>query len=216
MRKLMLSAGLCAFALTANTAVFAESPVPAKVEAAAAQTVEEYEFDKVHTQVLFFVNHIGFSNSQGEFHDYDGHFVFDREHPENSSVEVTIQTASIDMDDKAWDDHMKNKDFFDVEKFPAMTFKSTMIKVTGEKTADIIGDLTILGVTKPATLNVTYNKSDIHPFSKKYVSGFSATAKVKRSEYGMNYGLPVIADDVEIRIEVEGMRKEAAAVEAAE
>lgn len=216
MRKFILSAGLCAFAFAANMPVFAESPMPEKAKAAAVQGGEEYEFDKVHTQILFFADHIGFSKSQGEFHDYDGHFTFDRENPENSSVEVSIQTASIDMDDKAWDDHMKNKDFFDVENFPTMTFKSTAIKVTGEKTADITGDLTILGVTKPATLQVTYNKSDIHPFSKKYVSGFSATTTVKRSEYGMNYGLPVIGDDIEVRIEVEGMRKEAPAEKAAE
>ncbi len=170
--------------------------------------VEKYTFDKAHTQIIFFVNHLGFSNSEGEFLDFDGHYLFDRADPSKSSVEVTINTAGIDMDDQAWDDHMKNEDFFNVEKFPAMTFKSTAIEVTGENTANITGDLTILGVTKPVTLATTHNKSGKHPFGDKYVSGFSATAKIKRSEFGMNYGLPMIADDVDIRIEVEGVREE--------
>ena len=175
---------------------------------------EKYTFDKAHTQILFFVNHLGFSMSQGEFLDYDGHIMFDQEKPENSSVEVDIKTASIDMDDEKWDAHMKNEDFFNVEKYPSMTFKSSGVEVTGENTAKITGDLTILGVTKPAVLDVTYNKSDTHPYSGKYVSGFSATANIKRSEYGMNYGLPGVGDDVEIRIEVEAIREEADAAAA--
>lgn len=167
-----------------------------------------YHFDKAHTQILFFVNHLGFSNSQGEFHDYDGHFTFDMDHPEKSEIDVTIKTASIDMDHEKWDAHMKNVDFFDVEKFPEMHFKSTAIDVTGDNTANIIGDLTLLGVTKPVTMAVTHNKSDIHPFSGKFVSGFSATAQIKRSDFGMAYGLPGVGDMVDVRIEVEGERQE--------
>jgi polyisoprenoid-binding protein YceI len=170
--------------------------------------VETYGFDKAHTQILFFVNHLGFSNSMGKFLDYDGSFTFDRASPEKSSVQVSIKTDSIEMNDKAWNDHMKNADFFDVEKFPTMDFKSTAINVTGENTADITGDLTILGVTKPVVLKVTHNKSAAHPMAPdRFVAGFSATAKIKRSEFGMNYGVPNVADDVEIRIEVEGMRE---------
>ncbi len=170
--------------------------------------IENYSFDKAHTQILFFVNHLGFSNSQGEFLDYDGHFIFDRGELDKSSVEITIQTASIDMDDEKWDAHMKNEDFFDVEKFPTMTFKSTGIELTGENTANITGDLTILGVTKPVVLTTVHNKSDKHAFSGKFVAGLSATATIKRSDFGMNYGLPMIGDDVQIRLEVEGIRAE--------
>lgn len=173
-----------------------------------AHAAERYTFDKAHTQILFFVDHLGFSKSQGEFLDYNGSFTFDTVKPENSSVQVTIKTAGIDMDDEAWDKHMKNKDFFDVEQYPEMTFKSTAITVTGDKTANITGDLTLLGITKPVTLAVTHNKSGKHPFSGKYVSGFSATTTIKRSEFGMNYGLPAVGDDVEVRLEVEGIRIE--------
>jgi polyisoprenoid-binding protein YceI len=186
---------------------------------------EKYEFDKAHTQILFFVSHLGYSMSQGEFLDYDGHFVFDEEKPEESSVEVTIQTASIDMDDKKWDEHLKNEDFFNVSEYPEMTFKSTEITQIGADTGKITGDLTLLGVTKPVTLDVTFNKAGPFPMNPDvYKAGFSATGTVKRSEFGMDYGLPGVGDDVEIRIEVEGERtaasieeeKEAAEEEAAD
>ncbi len=214
-KLLLLSASVCSFAFISPA--LAEHHEKSTEQAAAVDTkAEHYTFDKAHTQVLFFVNHLGFSMSQGEFHDYDGYYTFDRAHPEKSTIDVTINTGSIDMDDEKWDDHLKNKDFFNVEKFPTMTFKSTAIEVTGENTADITGDLTILGVTKPAVLKTTYNKSAVHPFSKKYVSGFSATATVKRSEYGMTYGLPGVGDDVEVRIEVEGYRTETEDDKAAE
>lgn len=173
--------------------------------------IETYSFDKVHTQILFFVNHLGFSHSQGEFLDFDGGFTFDRGEPEKSNVEVTIRTDSIDMDDEKWDAHMKNADFFNVEQYPTMHFKSTAITLTGKDTADITGDLTILGVTKPVTLSTKLNKVGPHPFGSKYMAGLSASAHIKRSDFGMNYGLPMIGDDVEIRIEVEAVRDDSAA-----
>jgi len=185
------------------TVLFVVSVMAAPVKA----EVETYDFDKAHTQILFFADHLGFSKSQGEFHDYDGFFVFDRGNPENSSVEVTIQTASIDMDHEKWDAHMKNEDFFDVEKYPTMMFKSTGIEVTGDNTANMTGDLTILDVTKPVTLAVTHNKSGQHPFNQKIVAGFSATAMIDRSEWGMTYGLPMMSPEVELRIEVEGYKR---------
>lgn len=183
--------------------------------AAARAEVEHYEFDKAHTQIIFSVSHLGFSHSHGRFLDFDGGFSFDREKPENSAVSVTIRTAGLEMNDKAWNDHLKNEDFFNVEKHPEMTFKSTAIKVTGDKTADMTGDLTLLGVTKPVTLHVTHNKSDKFPFGDRYVSGFSAAGTLKRSDFGMTYGLPGVSDDVALIIEVEGIRKDPAAPETA-
>ena len=172
---------------------------------ARAQT-EHYKFDTVHSQIIFYVNHLGFSTSEGEFLDFDGSLEFNHDDPAASKVDVTIDTNSLSMDDETWNEHLKGKNFFDVAQFPKMTFKSTSIKVTGEKTADITGDLTLLGVTKSVTLKTVYNKSGNHPFTGKYISGFSATTSVKRSDFGMNYGLPGIGDDVEIRIEVEAIR----------
>lgn len=184
-------------ALSLSLMVFLSAAAPAQAEPV------RYDFDKSHTQILFFSDHGGFSKQEGEFREFDGHFIFDQQKPENSSIDVTIQTASIDMDMEKWDAHMKNEDFFNVEKFPAMTFKSTEIKVTGENTADITGDLTLLGVTKPATLHVTHNKSGDN-MRGTYVSGFSAVATIDRTLWGMNYGVPMMNPMIDIRIETEG------------
>lgn len=178
--------------------------LPARAE------VQTYGFDKVHTQVLFFADHLGYSKSQGEFHTFDGGFVFDTAHPESSSIDVTVHTDSLDMNDERWDNHLKGADFFNVEKFPTMHFKSTAIAVTGENTADITGDLTLLGVTKPVVLHVTHNKSGMHPMTNRHIAGFSATAEIDRSEWGMTYGLPMMSPTVEIRLEVEGERSDEA------
>ena len=193
--------------LTLLTAFMLMAITPARAQ------VERYEFDTVHSQIIFFVSHLGFSISEGEFLDFDGFIEFNRDEPAKSKVEVTIDTASIDMDDKKWDDHMKNEDFFNVEKYPHMTFKSTGIKVTGKKTAKITGDLTILETTKPVTLDVKFNNSGKHPFGDKYAAGWSATTNIKRSEFGMKYGLPNVGDDVEIRIEIEAVRQDEKAAE---
>lgn len=177
----------------------------------AAAQIEKYSFDKLHTQISFTVNHLGFSNSMGRFLDFDGGFTFDHGEPAKSSVEVTINTNGLEMNDAKWNEHLKGPDFFNVEKFPAMTFKSTKIDVTGENTADITGDLTLLGVTKPVTLHTVMNKVGKHPMGEKYAAGFSADAMLKRSDFGMGYGLPMVGDEVKIHIEVEAIRDDPAA-----
>ena len=183
----------------------------AGVSVSAAQAAPQtYMIEKPHTQILFSVNHLGFSNSYGKFTDFSGTFVFDPEVPASSSVDVTINPKSVELNDTKWNDHVKAADFLDVEKFPTMTFKSTKIEVTGEKTANIIGDLTLHGVTKPVVLVTTYNKTDKHPYSGKTVAGFSAATKIKRSDFGVSYGIPGVADDVVITLEVEGIQEDPA------
>ncbi len=189
-RKMIIAAALAA-SLSAN-----------------ANAAERYEFDTVHSQVLFFVNHLGFSNSEGEFLEFGGDLLIDTEDLTQSTINVSIDTASIDMDDEGWDKHLKNEDFFDVDKYPAMTFKSSTVKQMGDKMLTVSGDLTILDVTRPVTLDVKVNKIGDHPFSKKPTVGFSATTTIKRSEFGINYALPAVGDDVEIRIEVEANKAE--------
>ncbi len=172
----------------------------------AQAALERYDFDKAHTQIVFFVDHLGFSNSHGYFTDFEGHFNFDEANPISGGIEISIKTASINMvDDTKWNNNMRSADFFDVEKFPTMDFKSTGVELTGDKTAKLSGDLTLLGVSKPVVLDVAFNKVGKNPFSGKQVAGFSARGMIKRSDFGMNYGLPMIGDDVELRIEVEGI-----------
>lgn len=185
------------FLLSVAALVMMTAPTLARAE------VQTYKYDTVHTQIMFFVSHLGFSISEGEFHDFDGSINLDMNDPSKSNVDVTIKTDSIDMDDAKWDAHMKNADFFDVEQYPKMTFKSTNVEVTGEDTAKVTGDLTILDVTKPVTLDVKLNKIGDHPMNKKPTVGFSATTRIKRSDFGMKYALPMVGDDVDIRIEVE-------------
>lgn len=163
-----------------------------------------FTLDKPHTQILFSVNHLGFSNSHGKFTDYSGKFTFDPEAPATSSVEVSINPKSIELNDAKWNEHVSGADFLDVEKYPTMTFKSTKIDVTGDKTANITGDLTLHGVTKPVILATVFNKLGTHPMIGKTMAGFSATTSIKRSDFGISYGLPNVADEVLITLEVEG------------
>lgn len=178
----------------------------APVAARAADNVETYTLETPHTQIVFAVNHLGFSNSIGKFLGYSGTIHFDRTDPAKSNVDVVIKSDSLEINDDAWNKHLKNADFLDVEKFPEITFKSTGIAVTGEKTADITGDLTIKGVTKPVVLKTTFNNAGPHPMNPaESRAGFSATTSFKRSDFGINYGIPAVGDDVEVRIEVESI-----------
>lgn len=173
------------------------------ITSAAYAESQKFELEKPHTQIGFYVSHLGFSFSHGRFLDFDGIINFDEQKPEASNVEVTVKTNSLEMNDQKWNEHMKGADFFDVEQFPEMTFKSTAIEVTGENTANITGNLALHGVTKPVVLETVFNKAGKHPFNGKHVAGFSAKAHLNRSDFGITYGIPNVGDDVEIRIEVE-------------
>jgi polyisoprenoid-binding protein YceI len=165
---------------------------------------DKYDFDKSHTHIIFFVSHLGFSNTIGRIKDYNGYFSFDEKEPEKSQIDVTLKPGSIDTSISLLDKTLQSDKFFNTQKFPEMHFKSTKVMITGKNTGDITGDFTLLGVTKPLTLHVIYNKSGIHPFTNDYVSGFSADATLKRSDFGMNAYIPAVGDDIKIHIEVEG------------
>lgn len=167
----------------------------------------EYEFDTVHSQIIFKINHLGFSNSFGKFPTFRGELTFDQDDWSNSSTKVEIKAASIDLENKKWNDHMKNADFFHVDKYSKLSFNSTKLEKTGDNTGVLHGDLTILDKTHPVSLDVTLNKAGIHPMSEQQHVGFSARGTIKRSEWGMTYGVPAVADDVHIIIEVEASAK---------
>lgn len=170
---------------------------------AAAAHADNYKFDTAHTQIFFSVNHMGFSTSTGQFIDFDGGFNFDEEDYSKSSVEVTIQVASLDLSNHAkWNEHVTGKDFFDAATYPTMTFKSTDVKKTGDKTFAVTGDLTIKGKTKSAILDVTFNKAG-EAFGKQK-AGFSATTTVNRTDFGVDAYAPAVGVEIPISIEVEG------------
>jgi polyisoprenoid-binding protein YceI len=162
-----------------------------------------YEFDKSHSNLSFSYNHLGYSTTDGRFGKWDAKLMIDAEKPENSSIEMTIDTSSLDTFWPERDTHFKSADFFDVAKFPEATFKSTKVTKTGDKTLKIDGDLTIKGITKPATLDVTVTAFGEHPMAKKPAAGFAATATIKRSDYGMNMYTPYVGDDVTIVLHAE-------------
>jgi polyisoprenoid-binding protein YceI len=173
-----------------------------------ARAADTYILDVDHTNVLFFVNHLGFSTMEGEFDDVQGRFVFDQEDVTKSTVEVTIQAASVDTDVEALDDHLRGPDFFDVKQFPEITFKSRKIEKTGDNTGRMTGDLTLHGVTGSVVLDIKFNRAGVHPTTKNFVAGFSATTSLKRSDYGIVYGTPYVGDQVDIRLEIEGLRQD--------
>lgn len=172
-----------------------------------AFAAEIYHIDPLHSSVLLKANHIGFSNVYIKVHDIEGKFIFDRESPAKSSVTVTMKADSIDGFDDKFNEHLHGPDFFHIEAFPIITFVSDAISLTSGDTAQINGRLTIKGLTQPATLNVTFNKAGENPFTKDYRAGFSATSVVNRSDYGIKYALPAVADAVGIVLEIEGIRE---------
>ncbi len=164
---------------------------------------EKFTFDTSHTSILFFINHGGFSDFVGEFLDYDGHVMLDEDNPEDSSIDVTIKPRGIKTDLPDFDDKLQNDSFFNTSAFPNARFVSTKVEQTGENTAKVTGDFTMLGVTKPLVLDITLNKIGKDQWRNTYKAGFSITGTIKRSEWGLTYALPAVGDDVRLMIEAE-------------
>ncbi len=131
---------------------------------------------------------------------------YDEANPENSTLKVTLKTDSIETRVPKFDEHMKDK-LFDVDRYPEATFKSTKFKRTGENTGKVTGDLTIHGATSPVTLDITLNRSGIHPMSKLLTLGVGATTEIRRTDFGVSAGVPFVSDEVSIEIQTEMFKK---------
>jgi polyisoprenoid-binding protein YceI len=163
-----------------------------------------YALDKGHTRVSFEISHMGLSGYIGWMKDVDATLTFDPAAPEKSAVTVTIGAGSIHTLDPEFDAKLSGPAIMDAAANPQITFKSTAIEKTGDTTGKITGDLTMRGVTKPVTLDVTFNGGLVSPFAKAYVLGFSATGTIKRSEWGMTeYVAFGISDEVKLTVEAE-------------
>ncbi|MDH5327381.1 MAG: YceI family protein [Gammaproteobacteria bacterium] len=161
-----------------------------------------YTIDPAHTYPHFKISHLGFSTMLGRFNVSSGKLTMDRAKG-TGSVEIEVDVNSIDTGHAKRDKHLRSPDFFNVAEFPKMTFKSTKVNIKKDNSAVVKGNLTLMGITKPITLNVKSINCGVHPFSKKDVCGFDATGSFKRSDFGMKYGLPAIGDDVTLIIEAE-------------
>ena len=167
---------------------------------------ESYKIDPVHSSITFKVRHL-FSYVTGKFTKFDGTFTVDPDAVDQSSVTAKVQTTSIDTANNHRDDDLKGADFFDAAKYPEITFTSKNVKPTGDKTADIVGDFTMHGVTKELTLHAQFLGKG--KGMKGEISGWHLTTDpFKRSDYGLNWnkaieGTQVVGDDVEITIDIE-------------
>lgn len=167
-----------------------------------AFAAETYTLDPGHTYVLWHIKHFGYSTQSGKWYA-SGKLILDKDKPENSKVNADIKIADIVTGIPKLDTHLKGKDFFDVQKFPTATFVSDKVDVTGAKTANVHGILTLHGVAKPVTLAVTLNQDSVSPMTNKPTVGFTATTTIKRSDFGISAYLPGLGDEVKIDIESE-------------
>lgn len=175
---------------------------------AAAAAPETYTLDPSHSQIVFSYSHLGFSTTTGMFSGFEGTIRFDAEDPAASSVEVAFPTASLIT---GWDErtaHFLTADFFGAEEAPEISFTSTAIEVTGEKTGKITGDLTINGITKPVVLEAEMTQMGEHPMAKAPWVGFNATTTIARSDFDMGQFAPFIGDEVSVSISIEAMKAE--------
>jgi polyisoprenoid-binding protein YceI len=178
------------------------------IGAAAAEPVR-YELDPAHTTIAFLVEHAGYASTLGQFLRTSGAYTFDDATGTVSDVRVVVETASVDTHHEARDRHLTSRDFLDSGSHPQMTFVAASAQRTGQSTFVVTGELTLLGKRRPLTLEATLNKSAPYPFGDRAeVMGVSARAKLKRSEFGMTYGVAddLVGDDVEIVIEFEARK----------
>jgi polyisoprenoid-binding protein YceI len=174
---------LLAVAVFMQTAVFAQST---------------WKVDKAHSRVTFTITHLAVSDVDGYFKDFDATIVAAKPDFSDAKVNFSANTASVSTDNEKRDAHLKSADFFEVEKFPALTFVSTGIKPTGANKYQLTGNLTIHGVTKPAVFDMWYRGTITNPMSKAPDAGFKVTGTIKRSDFafGSKFGSPMLSDEV--------------------
>ena len=188
MKKTLLAAALVA------------APIAAQAEP------EAYVFDASHSQILFSYDHLGYSTTWGMFSGFDGEIAFDQANPANSSVTVSFPVRSMFTGWEARFEHFMSADFFGAGEDEMVTFTSTSIEVTGDNTANIIGDLTLNEVTKPVTLAATLNQVGDHPMAQQPWAGFDATTTILRSDFNVGNFAPFVSDEVGIQISIEASK----------
>ncbi|MBU0900922.1 MAG: YceI family protein [Gammaproteobacteria bacterium] len=168
----------------------------------------DYAIDKQgqHAFVNFKISHLGYSWLYGTFKDFDGSFSFDAAKPQDSKVNVTLNTTSVDTNHAERDKHIRSDDFLNVSKHPTATFASTSVKSTGEGTADISGDLTLNGVTKPVVIAAKFIGEGKDPWGG-YRAGFEGTTTLKLKDFDISTDLGPASESLELIISVEGVRK---------
>lgn len=200
------------FAALAGLAFAALTTGPVWAAAAPVAPAGTYTLDKAHASLTFRVNHLGFSLYTARFSQFDATLKIDPAKPAAARIDATIDPKSLDLDNPpaGFTEQLLGDQWLDAAKYPQMSFHTTSVKVTGAKTAKVTGDFTLHGVTKPVTLDVRFNGGyagfEMDPHAR---IGFSATGKLKRSDFGISYGIPApgttmgVGDEVNFDIEAE-------------
>lgn len=168
----------------------------------------DYRIDKEgqHAFVNFKISHLGYSWLYGTFKDFDGSFSFDAARPEESRVKVELQTASVDTNHAERDKHLRSADFLNVARHPVATFESSAVKSTGEGSADILGNLTLNGVTRPVTIKARFIGEGRDPWGG-YRAGFEGSATLRLKDFDIRTNLGPASEEVELILSVEGVRQ---------
>ena len=168
-------------------------------------TVSNWKVDNAHSKLGFSITHLGISDVTGLFKTFDVKVTNSKDNFSDAVFEMTADIASIDTEVEMRDNHLKSADFFDAEKFPKLSFKSTGIKPAGKDKYKLSGNLTMHGVTKPVTLDLWYRGTVENPMSKKPTSDFQVTGTIKRSDFGVGkkFPAPMLSDEVHIKADGE-------------
>ncbi|MCS7272519.1 MAG: YceI family protein [Fimbriimonadales bacterium] len=167
-----------------------------------------YQIDPVHTFVLFRVKHLNTGFAYGRFNNVSGKIVVDERNPSNSSVEIEVDANSIDTGNARRDEHLRSPDFFNARQFPKLTFKSTRVRKIDNTTVEVQGNLTIRGITRPLTVRVTFTGKGRNQRGQEII-GFETTFTIRRSQFGITYGLQNngLSDEVRVTVSVEAIRQ---------
>lgn len=179
---------------------------------AASSYAVDYAIDPDHSSVTFKIKHLAISTVPGRFSNFSGEFSYDPANVAASKASATIEAKSVSTEQKKRDDHLRGSDFFDVEKFPNIAFKTTSVEAAGSEAFKAHGDLTIHGVTKPVTLDVKFGGAAKDPWGKERAA-FAATTQINRKDFGLSWsktmdsGALVLGDTVDVALEIEGIKK---------
>ena len=187
---------LCPALLVAGCALAASlaNPDPAAVQPG------RYAIEQGHTRVLFAVSHMGYSTWYGDFTGATGTLTLDPAHPAAAVVEVSLPVASVSTTNTVLDGELRGANWFDAQRYPTASFRSTAVTVTAPGQADVAGMLTLHGVTRPLTLHVRFNAAGLNALDLHYTAGFDAEATLRRSDYGITTDVPLIGDEVRLII----------------
>lgn len=189
---------LAAPSLTAQNAPAAPPTIPGARDINRI-TAGTYRTDPSHTLVGWKVSHFGFNDYFGQFGDVAGTLNLDPANPSRASVDITVPVSGLSTASSALTAHMQRADFFDMPNHPTVRFVSTAVEVTQDRVV-IAGNLTIRGTTRPVILSTRFVGAGTNPYNRQDTIGFHATTTIRRSDFGMSYGVPMVSDDVELTI----------------